>query len=281
MTKKDKPERKYKIPTVICRGCGKECPSIRSHLKKLSCRSKYTTEERNEFEKQAKEIFNLNRKYDPIVRQRAQVQNKQRYENKKKLQQSQNNIRQESSSKENPANKNITQEFSKGENGKNAYINNKNKKPSINESEHTPSTSKTMNTKDSNTNCPENNNSSIKNFREYYNAAVLTKSRILALFEENDEFEMTLANEHEIIRLKIETINTIINTTTDNLQINARLTEIENEITNILTASTNMPKIDKSTQCKQGELSSNLFVVDHIKGCLVAGGSLSLTGGCK
>ena len=71
MAKKNKPERLYKVPIVICRGCGKECPSIRNHLKrKPSCHSMYTKKEHNEFALKAKEVFKLNIKYDPIIKER-------------------------------------------------------------------------------------------------------------------------------------------------------------------------------------------------------------------
>ena len=59
------------MPKIVCKGCGIEKPSIMSHLRSLSCRVKYTNEELDNFQLQADEVYNLNKRHDPVLKERA------------------------------------------------------------------------------------------------------------------------------------------------------------------------------------------------------------------
>ena len=72
------------MPRMVCKGCGKDCKSsILLHLKRLSCRSEYTEEEYNDLKLKAKEVSDLNKKYDPNIKERAKKLRKARYERTK------------------------------------------------------------------------------------------------------------------------------------------------------------------------------------------------------
>ena len=84
--KKSKQDRKYQMPRMVCKGCGKDCKSsILLHLKRLSCRSEYTEEEYNDLKLKAKEVSDLNKKYDPNIKERAKKLRKARYERTKEF----------------------------------------------------------------------------------------------------------------------------------------------------------------------------------------------------
>ena len=69
--KKSKQDRKYQMPRMVCKGCGKDCKSsILLHLKRLSCRSEYTEEEYNDLKLKAKEVSDLNKKCPRIFTNR-------------------------------------------------------------------------------------------------------------------------------------------------------------------------------------------------------------------
>ena len=83
----------------------------------------------------------------------------------------------------------------------------------------------------------------------------------IALLEENLKSELTLDQQQKIQNLKAETMNTIINYTTNNIAITERLNAIENEILNINNAPTNIPKVDEPIQKEQIELSSLIQIL--------------------
>ena len=66
-----KTKRMFPAPIIVCRGCGKETTSMRAHLRKLSCQAKYTKEEYENFKIEAKQRSDMNKKHDPLLKERA------------------------------------------------------------------------------------------------------------------------------------------------------------------------------------------------------------------
>ena len=50
---------------------------MRAHLRKLSCQAKYTKEEYENFKIEAKQRSDMNKKYDPLLKERAKYLRKE------------------------------------------------------------------------------------------------------------------------------------------------------------------------------------------------------------
>ena len=85
-----KTKRMFPAPIIVCRGCGKENTSMRAHLRKLSCQAKYTKEEYENFKIEAKQRSDMNKKHDPLLKERAKYLRKENAKKEKRSKQKEN-----------------------------------------------------------------------------------------------------------------------------------------------------------------------------------------------
>ena len=255
----------FPAPIIVCRGCGKENTSMRAHLRKLSCQAKYTKEEYENFKIEAKQRSDMNKKHDPLLKERAKYLRKENAKKEKSSKQKENTFKISRSKA--MICTNDTNVISKTKN----ELTKKDRKVHLEKKTEYKSTNLDANTMNKTSfsksllgkgnrlaNKAEISYSNSKNSKDNYNMAVLTKSRVMALFDRSETQKMALHSRHRLAKLKADTFGVIINLTTDNPSIISKLKAIENETLNILNGDIEIPELEEKHQNEKDQLS--LFI---------------------